>query len=52
MFLRTAFAVFGHFLRRERTYGLPIVEFACNEGNYGMTGILARARAQEKAEGR
>jgi hypothetical protein len=26
----------------------PIVEFACNEGNYGMTGILAGARAQEK----
>jgi hypothetical protein len=28
----------------------PIVEFACNEGNYGMSGIRAGARAQEKAE--
>jgi hypothetical protein len=26
----------------------PIVEYACNEGNYGMAGILAGARAQEK----
>ncbi|HEY7333554.1 MAG TPA: hypothetical protein VH639_01630 [Bryobacteraceae bacterium] len=26
----------------------PIVEYACNEGNYGMSGILAGARAQEK----
>jgi hypothetical protein len=26
----------------------PIIEYACNEGNYGMAGILAGARAQEK----
>jgi hypothetical protein len=26
----------------------PIVEYACNEGNYGMAGILAGARAEEK----
>jgi hypothetical protein len=28
----------------------PIIEFACKEGNYGMTGILSGARGQEKAE--
>ncbi|HLH43403.1 MAG TPA: hypothetical protein VKV74_10480 [Bryobacteraceae bacterium] len=28
----------------------PIIEYACNEGNYGMAGILAGARAQEKKE--
>ena len=27
----------------------PIYEYACHEGNYGMTGILAGARAAEKA---
>ena len=27
----------------------PLYEYACHEGNYGMTGILAGARAQEKA---
>jgi hypothetical protein len=26
----------------------PVIEYACNEGNYGMAGILAGARAQEK----
>ena len=26
----------------------PVVEYACNEGNYGMAGILSGARAQEK----
>lgn len=26
----------------------PIYEYACHEGNYGMRGILAGARAQEK----
>jgi len=26
----------------------PILEYACNEGNYGMTGILAGAREDEK----
>jgi hypothetical protein len=27
----------------------PIFEYACHEGNYGMVGILAGARAEEKA---
>jgi hypothetical protein len=27
----------------------PMFEYACHEGNYGMTGILAGARADEKA---
>jgi hypothetical protein len=27
----------------------PILEYACNEGNYAMQGILAGARAEEKA---
>lgn len=27
----------------------PVYEYACHEGNYGMTGILAGARAEEKA---
>jgi hypothetical protein len=26
----------------------PILEYACNEGNYGMEGILSGARTQEK----
>jgi len=26
----------------------PILEYACNEGNYGMSGILSGARADEK----
>jgi hypothetical protein len=29
----------------------PVYEYACHEGNYGMTGILAGARAQELAAG-
>jgi hypothetical protein len=29
----------------------PIFEYACHEGNYGMQGILAGARAEEKAAG-
>ena len=28
----------------------PIYEFACHEGNYALPGILAGARADEKAE--
>jgi hypothetical protein len=32
-----------------RTAG-PLYEYACHEANYGMTGILAGARAEEKAE--
>ena len=27
-----------------------LVEYACHEGNYGMTNILSGARAQEAAE--
>ena len=27
----------------------PIYEYACHEGNYGMTGLLSGARALEKA---
>jgi len=27
----------------------PVYEYACHEGNYGMQGILAGARADEKA---
>jgi hypothetical protein len=27
-----------------------LYEYACHEGNYGLRGILAGARAQEKAE--
>jgi len=26
----------------------PLMEYACHEGNYGMEGILAGARAEEK----
>jgi len=26
----------------------PLFEFACHEGNYGMVGILAGARAEER----
>jgi hypothetical protein len=26
----------------------PIYEYACHEGNYGMTGLLSGARAIEK----
>jgi hypothetical protein len=29
----------------------PIFEYACHEGNYGMTNMLAGARAEEKAAG-
>jgi hypothetical protein len=28
----------------------PIYEFACHEGNYAMTNILAGARAGERAQ--
>ena len=27
----------------------PLYEFACHEGNYGMAGVLAGARAEERA---
>jgi len=26
----------------------PLFEYACHEGNYGLVGVLAGARAQEK----
>ena len=29
----------------------PVLEYACQEGNYGMTGILTGARAAERAAG-
>jgi hypothetical protein len=29
----------------------PVYEYACHEGNYALTNILAGARAKEKAEG-
>jgi hypothetical protein len=29
----------------------PLFEYACHEGNYGLAGILAGARAEEKAAG-
>jgi hypothetical protein len=29
-----------------------IYEYACHEGNYSMEGILAGARAEEKAAGK
>ncbi|MCU1336560.1 MAG: hypothetical protein JWO19_2141 [Bryobacterales bacterium] len=32
-----------------RTTG-PILEYACNEGNYGMTGLLSAARSEEKKD--
>ena len=33
-----------------RTGDGPLFEYACHEGNYGMTNLLAGARAQERAE--
>ena len=30
--------------------GAPLYEFACHEGNYGMTNVLAGARAVERAQ--
>ena len=27
----------------------PLLEYACNEGNYGMSGILSGARAEERS---
>ena len=38
------------FVRDETQYEL--VEYACHEGNYGMTNILSGARAREREEGR
>jgi hypothetical protein len=29
----------------------PIIEYACQEGNYAMTGMLAGAREEEKKVG-
>jgi hypothetical protein len=33
-------------------YPSPVLEYACNEGNYGMFGILSGARAEEKSANR
>jgi hypothetical protein len=33
-----------------RLNNLPIYEYACHEGNYGMFGLMSGARAVEKAE--
>jgi len=30
--------------------GLPLLEYACHEGNYGLAGSLAGARAEEKSD--
>jgi hypothetical protein len=38
-------------IRLKKTDGL-IYEYACHEGNYAMTGILAGARAQERKAGK
>ena len=38
------------FVRDDTQYEL--VEYACHEGNYGMTNILSGARARERNEGR
>ena len=29
----------------------PLFEYACHEGNYGMTNLLAGARVQERSAG-
>ena len=31
--------------------GVALYEYACHEGNYAMTDILAGARAEERADG-
>ena len=36
-----------HAIPMKKTEG-PIIEYACNEGNYAMEGMLAGARADEK----
>jgi len=44
--------IFARPWRAEMTFvasDAPIYEFACHEGNYSMTNILAGARAQERA---
>jgi hypothetical protein len=33
-------------------YQGAVLEYACNEGNYGMFGILSGARAEEKSANR
>jgi hypothetical protein len=38
------------YVRGEAQYEL--VEYACHEGNYGMTNILSGARSREAEEGR
>jgi hypothetical protein len=34
-----------------KTTSAPMLEFACHEGNYSLTNILAGARAQEREAG-
>jgi hypothetical protein len=43
-----SFAVAVPMLRMDE----PMYEYACHEGNYGMTGILSGARAQEREQNR
>jgi hypothetical protein len=33
-----------------RKLDVPIFEYACHEGNYGMTNLLSGARAEEAAK--
>jgi hypothetical protein len=35
---------------RERPEGEQLYEYACHEGNYALTGILAGARVQERSQ--
>jgi hypothetical protein len=37
---------FGMHLTKDDTQ--PVFEYACHEGNYGLTGILSAARAEER----
>ena len=34
---------------RMNTVALPLLEYACHEGNHGLAGSLAAARSEEKA---
>jgi hypothetical protein len=45
--------IFSRLWRAEMTFvatGAPIYEFACHEGNYAMTNVLAGARSVERAQ--
>jgi len=41
-----------HFARDAEDGQYELVEYACHEGNYGMTGILSGARARDEEQGR